>query len=254
MKNSQHPKVVSIIPIRNESKIIKSLYQNIEKFVNKNPEYSFILALDNCTDGTLEILKQESNNKNISFYESDSHPGYGNIVRFGFTKAHSLGFEWALIIDSDLSSPLAEIPKISQVISTAINPRVVIIQGNRFNSVKPDFIGVPLKRLILSKAANKFTRILGSSYSKDLTNGFRAVNLKWFMNENFKESGFSSIMEEAYKAISGGNLILDFKTSLRYDIAIRIDSSFTFQPKILLSYAWYTVKIWGVFIQQKRKI
>ena len=194
MKNSQHPKIVSVIPIRNESKIIKSLYQNIEKFVNKNPEYSFILALDNCTDGTLEILKQAS------------------------------------------------------------NPRVVIIKGNRFNSVKPDFIGVPLKRLILSKAANKFTRILGSSYSKDLTNGFRAVNLKWFMNENFKESGFSSIMEEAYKAISGGNLILDFKTSLRYDIAIRPDSSFTFQPKILLSYAWYTVKIWGVFIQQKRKM
>ena len=67
MKNSQHPKVVSIIPIRNESKIIKSLYQNIEKFVNKNPDYSFILALDNCTDGTLEILKQALNNENISF-------------------------------------------------------------------------------------------------------------------------------------------------------------------------------------------
>ena len=48
------------------------------------------------------------------------------------------------------------------------------------------------------------------SYSKAISQ-FRAVNLEWFMNQNFKESGFSSIMEEAYRAISSNNLILDFK-------------------------------------------
>jgi glycosyltransferase involved in cell wall biosynthesis len=254
MEDSYHSKLVSIIPIRNESKIIETLYKNLEDYIKKNPEYSFILALDNCTDNTIYILKKIAKNKNIIIFESDADPGYGNIVRFGFAKAHSLGFEWGLVIDSDLSSPLAEIPRVSQLISNTINPKVVVIKGNRFDSAKPDFVGVPIKRLILSKTANQFTRILGSNNSKDLTNGFRAVNLEWFMNQNFKESGFSSIMEEAYRAISSNNLILDFKTSLRYDIAIRVESSFTFRPKIILSYAKYAVKIWGISIKQKIKM
>ncbi len=173
MEDGCQSKVVSIIPIRNESKIIKKLYKNIENYIKEHPEYKFILALDNCTDDTLHKLKDIAKNKNIFIFESNADPGYGNIVRFGFTKAHSLGFEWGLVIDSDLSSPLAEIPKVSQIILKTINSKIVIIKGNRFNSAKPDFIGVPIKRLILSKTANRFTRILGNSNSKDLTNGFR---------------------------------------------------------------------------------
>jgi hypothetical protein len=111
-----------------------------------------------------------------------------------------------------------------------------------------------MKRIILSKTANQFTRLLGSSNSKDLTNGFRAVNLAWFMNQNFKESGFSSIMEEAYGAISSGNLIVDFQTSLRYDIAIRVESSFSFRPKLITSYAKYTFKLWGILVKNRMKI
>jgi glycosyltransferase involved in cell wall biosynthesis len=254
MDDKYQSKLVCIIPIRNESKIIEKLYKNIENCIKEHPGQAFILALDNCTDETLHNLKNMVRHKNIFIFESDSDPGYGNIVRFGFAKAHSLGYEWGLVIDSDLSSPLSEIPKISQLISKTVNSKIVIIKGNRFKNAKPDFVGVPVKRLILSKTANRFTRILGSGNSKDLTNGFRAVKLEWFINQIFRESGFSSIMEEAYRAISGGNLILDFETSLRYDLAVRVDSSFTFKPKTIMSYVLYTVRIWGVTIKQKIKI
>jgi glycosyltransferase involved in cell wall biosynthesis len=218
MEEEYQSELVSIIPIRNESRIIQKLSENIENFIKENSEYAFILALDNCTDETLNILKNSVKNKKIFIFESDSDPGYGNIVRLGFAKAHSLGFKWGLVIDSDLSSPLTEIPKVSQIISKTINPKIVIIKGNRFKNAKPDFVGVPINRLILSKLANLFTRILGSGNSRDLTNGFRAVKLSWFMNQNLKEPGFSSIVEEAFRAISGGNLILDFETSLICDI------------------------------------
>jgi hypothetical protein len=243
-----------IIPVRNESKIIEVLYKNIDNFIKNDKKYTFILALDNCTDDTINILNRITQNKKILIIESESSPGYGNIVRFAFTKASSLGFEWAVVIDSDLSSPLTEIPKIMQIILRNRNPKIVIIKGNRFNNVRPDFIGVPIKRLILSKTANQFTRILGSNNSKDLTNGFRAVNLAWFISQNLKESGFSSIIEEAYKAISTGNLILDFQTSLRYDKAIRLESSFSFNPKLILSYSKYAVKLWGISLRRKIKM
>lgn len=244
-------KIVVVIPIHNEGKVIEVLYKSIQRYLLETSGLTFILALDNCTDDTKNILLRIRNNPNILVYEGVADKGYGNIVRLAFIRAQELGFDWALVMDSDLSSPLTEISKVRKLVSVNLNPKIVIIKGNRFSRFKPNFVGVPFERTILSKSANLFTRLFGSGNSEDLTNGFRAVNLAWFATQTFKESGFSSILEEAYLVILGGNRILDFPTELRYDQAIRIESSFTFDNQLIRSYIQYVVKIWKISIKRK---
>lgn len=244
MKKSDNAKLVTIIPIRNEESIIERLYDEIINFIKIFNDFNFILALDNCTDNTESILNKMLKDERIVVIKSNLQPGYGSIIRQAFKKADSMGFKWALVIDSDLSNPLEEIDKVENEIRNLHDPKVVIIKGNRFSQLKPDFIGVPAKRFFFSTSANIFTRIFGSKYSNDLTNGFRAVNLDWFRSQNFIENGFPSIVEEAYEAIKSGGKIKDFKTILRYDQALRVESSFTFDLKLLINYAKYVIKLW----------
>jgi hypothetical protein len=244
MKKSDNAKLVTVIPIRNEEIIIERLHDEIINFVTIFNNLNFILALDNCTDNTESILNRVLKNEKIVVIKSNSKPGYGNIIRQAFKKADSMGFEWALVIDSDLSNPLEEIIKVENEIRNLHDTQVVILKGNRFSKLKPDFIGVPAKRFFFSTSANIFTRIFGSKYSNDLTNGFRAVNLDWFRSQNLIENGFPSIVEEAYEALKSGGKIKDFKTILRYDQALRVESSFTFDLKLLINYSKYVIKIW----------
>jgi len=251
MKNISTASFVTIIPLHNEAKITVKLCHSIENFLRENPEFKFILALDNCTDDTEVQLTKIVKNKNILIIKSDRQPGYGNVIRFAHNKAYELGYQWGIVIDSDLSNPLREVIKIGEIISSNTDTKVVIIKGNRFHKIRADFVDVPLKRVLFSQTANIFTKIFAGKYSQDLTNGFRAVNIPWVNKYRFNESGFSSIVEEAYVAIANGYRILDFNTTLRYDEAIRTESSFSFKPKLLLSYSKYIFKIWLLIIKHK---
>jgi hypothetical protein len=80
-------------------------------------------------------------------------------------------------------------------------------------------------RYFTRRTANRIAKILTFGVSKDPTNGYRAVNLSWFMKIVFKENSFPAIMEELYFAIKSGNKIVDFPTALEYKEALRINSS-----------------------------
>ena len=125
---------------------------------------------------------------------------------------------------------------------------MVIVKGNRFSGLMPSFNSVPIHRLVLSTLANRISRILVLGASRDPTNGFRAVRLEWINSNKFNETGFQSIMEEVYFALKDKKLIVDFKTELRFDQALRHESSFTLDRKTASGYLKYS------FLTLKSKI
>jgi glycosyltransferase involved in cell wall biosynthesis len=241
---SNETKISSVvIPLHNEIVIVSPLATSIKEFCQSNSEIVFLLICDNCTDGTYEKLHSTfANNDQVMVLSNQGKKGYGSALRFGFSRSYKLGFEWAIAIDSDLSNPLSEVKKIHDWILSKKKielSKYAIIKGNRFSNVIPSFKSVPFYRLLLSTSANKLSKFLVLGASSDPTNGFRAVNLKWYIAQSFEEVGFESIMEEVYFAIKDRKLIADVTTELRYDQALRPESSFTLNQRTFRGYLRY---------------
>lgn len=232
-----------VIPLYNEILIAKKLSAEIKYYLDGQESLLFILVADHCTDGTYEYLTSEFlNQPEVKVIKNNKDQGYGSAIRCGFELA-SRSYDWALTIDSDLSNPISESINLINFIKTINMSNHVLVKGNRFKNFFPNFKSVPLSRTCLSFSANLLSRFITFGITQDPTNGHRAVNLNWYKNQNFTTNGFPSILEELYLAIKSGLSITDFSTVLRYDLAIRQKSSFTFNYNTILGYLKYLLKI-----------
>lgn len=231
--------------MHNEGAIVSELSAKIEEFLQENPKQFFLLVCDNCSDETLPYLASRfSINSNVYVISKLNQAGYGNAIRFGLSFAHSIGFDWAVTLDSDLSNPLEEANELMKLAnSLSRDSEIILIKGNRFSSFKAGLKSAPTNRLPFTYLANLIARFLTLGISRDPTNGFRAIKLSWFVQNEFSEPGFASIVEELAVASQSRNSICDFDTFLSFQTAIRSTTSFTLTYPLVMSYLKHLIKI-----------
>jgi glycosyltransferase involved in cell wall biosynthesis len=243
--SSKKLKATVIIPLHQEEKIASELARRILNFLEFDSNWSFILVCDNCTDRTYDILVRIlSQNARCAIVENTLNKGYGNAVNFGCNYALENDFEWALITDSDMSNPLSENQKFFDAISSLVpEDGVVMVKGNRFFKFPPALHAVPFSRMILTCTANLICRILlKSRITKDPTNGFRALNLRFRKNLAITEQGFGSIAQELALIVDSDGKVIDVNTHLRWDESIRNTSQFTFNFETYKTYIYWIMK------------
>ncbi len=236
-------KIAIIIPIFNEEPQIHRLVKEIKKFVQneKAENMTFILTDDRSDDGSFEILTaQTENEKMFRIIQNDLNRGYGANSRNGIDYALENGFQWAIIMDSDLSNPLSDLLRFNEIISK--NSKAEYIKANRFGKTSIGFIEVPNSRKFLSIIGNRVARIIIGNLLLDPTNGFRAIKLTIWNKIKTSENGFSVIVEELQFAIEKSLNIYEFETKLRYDQILREKSSFNFDSKTITRYLKYLIK------------
>lgn len=237
------PRVAVVIPIRNELSIADALLFNLTESLRSEPTQVYILVCDNCDDGSYEFLTSQKNRRsNIIVLNHVGLNGYGVATRVGYDFALRKNFEWAIVIDSDLSNPLNDVSLLRTILngdSSLASSRSVVIKGNRFHNIQSTFQSAPFPRIFLTLSANILSRVLTLQISKDPTNGFRAVRLSWYAEQKWVESGFSSILEELYRAVKTNGQVQDFNTTLDFSGALRISSSFTFNKETVKGYLNY---------------
>jgi hypothetical protein len=253
---NEHHIVPIIIPLHNESEIVARLCDNLNDFLILNPNQVFILVCDYCEDNTFIFLSDFFRfMEKIIVVQNIDEPGYGSAIRYGFKIAYSKNYSWAITIDSDLSNPLNNVIELSNYILSNFNTvksECVLIKGNRFHYLGASFNSALFPRVLLTVTANRIAKILTFGVSMDPTNGYRAVNLSWFMKIVFKENSFPAIMEELYFAIKSGNKIVDFPTALEYKEALRINSSLSLNFKNIVGYLNYLIKILVLNMKTKK--
>ncbi|NQU67655.1 MAG: polyprenol monophosphomannose synthase [Candidatus Marinimicrobia bacterium] len=188
-------KSLIISPTYNELDNIEEL---IRKFHHHASDCDILFVDDNSPDGTADLIKR--------IQEKD--PQINLIVRerkLGLGTAYCRGFEWALEhdyerviqIDADLSHNPEDIPRL---LEKSISYDVVI--GSRYiNGV--NVVNWPLRRLILSKFANIYARILTGLPIADSTGGFKCFNTKVLAAidlESIKSQGYAFQIEMNYLA------------------------------------------------------
>jgi dolichol-phosphate mannosyltransferase len=182
-----------IIPTYNERKNIEALIKSIQA-LDTGVDLGILVVDDNSPDGTGKFLEElTKSNDRVHVIHRPSKLGLGS--------AYIAGFKWALgrrdvkyvfEMDADFSHDPGAIPQFLGEIKEAD-----AVLGSRYlNGIT--VVNWPLSRLILSVAANIYTRVITGMPLKDATGGFKCFRrevLESLPLDRIKSDGYSFQIE-----------------------------------------------------------
>jgi dolichol-phosphate mannosyltransferase len=192
-------KTLIIIPTFNEleniSRIVPellSLYENLDVLV----------VDDNSPDGTgnhVENLTKQ--NTRIKILKREKKLGLGTAYIAGFKYALQNGYDYVFEMDADYSHDPKEVINLLNAAKT-----YDLVLGSRYIR-GVNVINWPMRRLLLSYFANKYTRFITGLPVQDATGGFKCFNRKVLESINLdrvKSNGYAFQIEVTFKAWKKG--------------------------------------------------
>jgi dolichol-phosphate mannosyltransferase len=193
-----------IIPTYNEAENIKPLVENIIKLYPRSVD--LLVIDDNSPDGTGAIVKgiMEKESR-VALLSRPAKLGLGTAYLTGFHYALEKGYGKVIEMDADFShDPEA----IASLIASMDGADMVI--GSRYMNNTVNVINWPLSRLVLSKAASIYTRVITGMPVSDPTSGFKCISaevLESIALERVHSQGYSFQIEINYRAWRKGFVI-----------------------------------------------
>jgi len=178
-------KPIAISPTYNEKKNIEELIQRV---LASYDNIEILIVDDNSPDGTADLVKSlMKNNPNIHILERSAKLGLGTAYCAGFKWALEKDYDRIVQIDADMSHNPDDIATLLVESQTSD----VVIGSRYINGV--NVVNWPLRRLILSYAANLYAQIITGFPIKDATGGF-----KCFRSRVLESIDLSKITSEGY--------------------------------------------------------
>ena len=193
---------IIVIGTYNEAENIPGLLTDIMKL---GPNYEAIVVDDNSPDGTGKLVSgMAAKDPRIHLVHRESRLGYGSAYLEGFRAALGMGADYIVQMDADYSHNPQDIPRLVEAAKDAD-----VVVGSRY--VKGGQIkGWPLRRRIISRAANLVARVLLKLPLRDCTGGFkcfRRSTLESISFEDVRSKGFASLYEINYFCHQSGKVL-----------------------------------------------
>jgi dolichol-phosphate mannosyltransferase len=190
-----------IIPTYNELENITDLVPDILNRY-KHLELDILVVDDNSPDGTGNYIEDLSKSESrVKIIRRAGKLGLGSAYIEGFRYALKNGYDYIFEMDADYSHSPKEIKNFLKAIKN-----YDLVLGSRYVS-GVNVVNWPIKRLLLSYLANKYTRIITGLPIHDATGGFkcfrRAVLEKVDLNK-IKSNGYTFQIEMTFKAWKKG--------------------------------------------------
>jgi len=158
--NKNIPRTVIILPCYNEEKRINS--DSIYEFLNLKHDVKILFVNDGSTDSTQELIEKivSINAEKMSAIRLDKNLGKAEAIRFGVSHIikNFNNISFIAYLDSDLSTPLNEIPRLINL-ALIENPQVTFISGIRLQRagsiIQRNYI-----RHIISRLFSTFSSLL----------------------------------------------------------------------------------------------
>ncbi len=189
-------KSLVIIPTFNEAENIKKLLKAI---VHLNiPNLHALVVDDNSPDGTAKIVQELiTNDSQIRLFQRPAKMGLGTAYVEGFKYALKEGFDFIFEMDADFSHDPKEIPRFLEKIE-----EYDLVIGSRY-ATGVNVINWPLSRLLISLAANTYSRVITRLPVHDCTSGFKCFRrevLESIDLDNISSDGYAFQIEMTFKA------------------------------------------------------
>ena len=185
-----------IVPTYNERVNIATL---IERILSQDPRLEVLIVDDGSPDGTGALADE------IAEREPRVHVIHRG-RKLGLGTAYIAGFKWALErdyayifeMDADFSHDPSFLPMFLKAIENAD-----LVLGSRYNAGKVTVVNWPIRRLMLSYAANLYARWVTGLPLDDSTGGFKCFRrsvLQAIDLDSVRSNGYGFQIEVSYLA------------------------------------------------------
>jgi dolichol-phosphate mannosyltransferase len=192
-------RILIIVPTYNEIENIEKLIKDIFSF---DENIDILVVDDNSPDGTGNRIKELKKSYNKLFLvEREGKLGLGTAYVTGFKFALKNGYHLVFEMDADFSHDPKEIPNFI----TAIKEADLVIGSRYISGV--NVVNWPLRRLMLSYFANRYTSIVTGLPLCDSTGGYKCFRREVLESLNLDEihsGGYSFQIEINFKAWKKG--------------------------------------------------
>jgi dolichol-phosphate mannosyltransferase len=188
-------KTLVIIPTYNEK-------ENIERFIplvlEQDPSLEVLVVDDNSPDGTAGLVQaMMKSNPRIHLLQRPGKLGLGTAYIAGFKWGLERGYDFFQEIDADFSHDPRELPNFLK----AIQKHDIVIGSRYKNGIR--VVNWPLSRLVLSKGAAWYVRLVTGLPVADPTGGFKCFRrevLEAIDLDTVKSNGYAFQVEMSYRA------------------------------------------------------
>jgi dolichol-phosphate mannosyltransferase len=184
-----------IVPTYNERENIRLLTQRL---LNLPVSVDLLVVDGNSTDGTSQLADElASKDPTIHVLHEKEKKGLGRAYIAGFKWALERGYEFIFEMDGDLSHNPDDVPAF---LKAAENADLVL--GTRYSNGSVRVVNWPLKRLILSRGAGYYVRIITGMPFSDPTGGykcFRRRALQAIALDKIQSNGYSFQIEMTHR-------------------------------------------------------
>lgn len=193
-------RAVAVVPTYNE---LANLEELVDKLRAVTPDLHILIVDDNSPDGTGRLADElrRKHPDRIFVLHRQSKEGLGKAYVDGFKLVLEEDYEFILQMDADLSHDPAHVPQFLDQIQN-----YDLIVGSRYlNGIS--VVNWDLKRLIMSKMATKYVRIVTGIPITDATSGFNCWRREALEAVGFEDafsSGYVFLVEMKYKAYRKG--------------------------------------------------
>ncbi len=188
-------KALVIIPTYNESENVKKIIQEVLK---QNSMIDVLIVDDNSPDGTGEIVKKiKKKNSKVHLIERASKNGLGTAYIAGFKFALENKYNYIFEMDADFSHDPNDIPRFLKTIQNCD-----VVLGSRYVG-GVSVVNWPIKRLLLSYFANKYSKFITGLPVCDATSGFKCFRREVLENiqlDEVKSNGYAFQIEVSFMA------------------------------------------------------
>jgi dolichol-phosphate mannosyltransferase len=226
------PSFAVVVPAYNEEHGIEECVVEIERALAELPNRTALIVVDDgSADATARILERL---EGLTLVRHEANRGYGAALRTGAERAAEMGLDYVLFMDSDLTND----PRYLREFAARMRDGVDVIKATRYSG-GGGTSGVPLWRVVPSRAGNLVARALSGLPLHDLTNGFRAVRTPLLVELDLKENGFAVIMEELYEAAPRAAGFAEVPVVLTNRAGHLRPTAFDYRPAALWRYLRY---------------
>ena len=198
-------KALVIIPTYNEKDNVRGI---VEAALAQGPNIDVLVVDDNSPDGTGNIVEEMSKGQpRVHLLRRAGKLGLGTAYIAGFKWGLPRGYEFLIEMDADFSHDPREIPNLLKKIETAD-----LVLGSRYTEGAIRVVNWPLSRLILSKGASYYVRVITGLPVMDPTGGFKCFRrrvLEAIELDSVRSNGYAFQVEMTYKAWMKGSQIAE---------------------------------------------
>lgn len=184
-----------LIPTYREAETIE---ETLNKTLSADPRLEILVVDDQSPDGTAKLIEAHSEfGRRIHLLSRAGKQGLGSAYREGFKWGLAKGFDVLVEMDADLSHNPQDIPRLIAALETGA---AVAIGSRYLDGIRVD--NWTAHRLMLSKWASLYTRMLTGMPLSDSTSGFKAIRRECFDSFNWstlKAEGYAFQIELHYQ-------------------------------------------------------